>query len=424
MLAAAAAGGAALLLRSPGPSPVSGPRLAWTAQLPSPDMNVQPVSDTTVLCVGSPGAACFDLATGKPLWHESDGSTTAAKGYGGLVYALRTDGKVHALDARTGSERWSAYPAGTTVAQLQYADASLLVVTDRSGTFHAFDATTGAARWSRAVDGGQFLTGATSGGQMVLNAMSSTPGVGDVYTVVSRDTGTPLWTAKGLQELYTPPTGDLLYAIDSQENLQALAADTGTARWSRPSGLPATVARLAGYFGSLQLQAGTLFCNPDDDTYAATSNPSSGLLAAFDPATGAPSWQIRGPIGILAGGYDVTGGTVGYVDKLVHGVDQGTGRLRWTAGAGIGTWQFLGAAGGLLIAAAGSGRSGTQQGPGLFGFTPDTGHQAWYQPLTGATGDWATAKASGALLASCAGTLFCLADTTALNRTGSTRSPA
>ncbi|MEY9874677.1 outer membrane protein assembly factor BamB [Streptacidiphilus sp. MAP12-33] len=406
VLAAAAAGGAAWLLRpsGAGSGSATGPRLAWTAPLPATDMNIQSVTGTTVLCWGRTGAACLDLATGKALWHESDGSTTSAKAHGGWVYALRVDGKVHGLDARTGAQRWSTpLPGGGGSAQLQYADESLVVVA-ADQTFHALDAVSGALRWSRPVEGGDFLTGAVTGGPLVLNGVSKTPGVGNLYTVASRSNGTPLWS-RPLRELYAPSTGGLLNALDAQRNLQGVDAASGTVRWSRASGLPKpTNAQETEYFLSLRLLSGTLFCNPMMDE---NDPPRSGLLAAFDPTTGAPRWSLDAPIAAEIDGYDVAGRTVGYVDKGVRGVDLRTGRPLWTVGTDLGALHFLGAVGGLLVAAASGHASG------LYGFAPDTGHQAWHQPLTGATGSWATAKADGVLLGCCGSTLVCLTDSTA-----------
>ncbi|MDJ0345398.1 PQQ-binding-like beta-propeller repeat protein [Streptomyces sp. H10-C2] len=121
-----------------------------------------------------------------------------------------------------------------------------------------------------------------------------------------------------------PPTMMQFRLRRSQPNLLALKPTDGATLWSRPTSLPPTNSQIIGYEGSLTLRQGTLYCYPG----TGASGAVSGLLAAFDPATGKTLWSVptaaRG-----SRGYDRSGATVCYLDSTLHAVDALTGAPRW-----------------------------------------------------------------------------------------------
>ncbi|MEN8651464.1 PQQ-binding-like beta-propeller repeat protein [Streptomyces sp. 21So2-11] len=396
LVAAAAAGGTALLIRSlDRDATTATPELSWTKDLPQPDMSLFAVTRSTLLCAGKTSGACFDRHSGKPLWKDLSGQNTAAVADDKHVYTMRTDGKVHALDGRSGKELWDASPTGNSATHLEYTDGSLLMTMGSNGKFQCLDTSTGKVRWQSKDGGGTSVVGPTRDGQLVLwGSESKTPTTASLngYSVVAPDTGERLWS-KDFVALYPPAEGKALYAIDGDMNLLALKPDDGGTLWSRPTRLPPTNSQILMWEGSLRLQEGTLFCYPG----TGASGSTSGLLAAFDPKSGKNLWSkqtaARGNRG-----YDRSGATVCYLDKVLHGVDAVTGATRWTAGSGLGTLQFLGATRSLFLAA----------GPkGLYGFHAKTGKQVWHHPVSGGSGHWSAFPVGDHLFAGWAGKLFC-----------------
>jgi len=118
--------------------------------------------------------ACYDAATGEPIWMHRDGvrfwesnggagpRATPALG-NGRVYTLGATGILNALNARDGSVVWSrnaVSDTGVKVPGWGFAGSPLivgdLVVIAASGALAAYDAATGAPRWSRKSGGGGY----------------------------------------------------------------------------------------------------------------------------------------------------------------------------------------------------------------------------------------------------------------------------
>ncbi|MGV4926781.1 serine/threonine-protein kinase (plasmid) [Streptomyces sp. BHT-5-2] len=395
LAAAAATTGTLLLLRSRGEDPPATPELAWTADLPQPDMGLMAMAPSALLCAGKTSGACFDRTTGKLLWKDLSGQNTAALADDQRVYTVRTDGKVHAVDVRSGRALWAASPTGTGAPHLEFANGSLMVTMDNTGRFHCLDASTGRLRWQSPLTGGLAAVGTTRADQLIVwgrAATTSTTATLNGYTALAPDTGARLWS-RDLVALYPPSVGKVLYALDGGMNLLVLNPADGRTLRHQPTRLPPTNSQFLMYEGSLRLHDDILFCYPGTGANGATS----GLLAAFAPATGRSLWSVR-TAARGNRGYDRSGATVCYLDKALHAVDAHTGAARWTAGAGLGTLQFLGAAGDLFLAA----------GPkGLYGFHADTGRQVWHYPVTGGSGSWSPFPAEGRFFASSSGRLFC-----------------
>jgi outer membrane protein assembly factor BamB len=174
--------------------------------------------------------ACYQIATGKPVWMHRDetrfwesnggagprGTPTIA---GDRVYALGATGILNALDAETGAVAWSRNVAADTqrkVPEWGFSSSPLviddLVIVAASGTLTAYDAATGSPRWTGPRLPGSYSSPhrATIGGVAQVLLLNASGAVS-----VAPDTGTVLWQYEwsGGTPIVQPavtPEGDVL----------------------------------------------------------------------------------------------------------------------------------------------------------------------------------------------------------------------
>ncbi|MEE1769276.1 PQQ-binding-like beta-propeller repeat protein [Streptomyces sp. JV185] len=398
VLAAAAGSGAAVLLRSSGADrPSALPELAWTARLPDSGM-FPGALESTVLCTSNTTCASFDRTTGRPLWKDLSGQT---KEYGAddrRVYAIRLDGRLHAYEARTGKALWTVAPNGAEAPELTLVTRELVVTRSGTANLQATDIGSGTVRWR--AGNADTADGATPGGDVITwgNAKKGPPVMNLFgYSVLDKDTGRAVWS-RDLTCVYastTPEGRTVCYALDADRNLLALDPADGTTRWSKPTRLPAANNSTLMFTSStLSLAGDTLFCYPGTGTNGATS----GLLAAFDPETGASRWSVR-TVARGNRGYVRSGSIVGLLDdKVLRGLNIRTGRARWEAGSMLAELRLLGTARGLILCAARK---------GLYAFDAGTGEQVWFHEVIGASGDWGGTVVGHDIFVTVATTLFC-----------------
>ncbi|MFG2333357.1 PQQ-binding-like beta-propeller repeat protein [Streptomyces sp. NPDC048604] len=397
LAAAAAAGGVTWWLRQPDTPDADPPQLLWTATLPQPGMSLLAHTPTTLLVAGKTSGGALDRGTGKLLWKDLSGQNTAARSDDRRVYTLRTDGRVHALDLRTGAELWAAAPAGADAPRLEYADGSLLVTATGGDRVHGVDAASGTVKWQADVAGLLSVDGAAKdGGLVVWGSSAHTSGTAMLsgYHVLDPKTGARRWS-EDLVMLYAPPSGEALYGLDGSMNLVARGPSDGAKLWSRPTSLPPTNSQTLLWKRALQLDGDTLFCYPGTGANGSTG----GLLAAFDPKTGAHRWTVR-TAARGERGWARSGDTVCVLDAgALRGLDVRTGAARWTAGSGLVDLQLIGAARDMYLATGAK---------GLYAFHAATGAQLWHHPVTGgpAGAYWSTALTPDRLFAGHSGTLL------------------
>lgn len=332
---------------------------------------------------GHTGATTDPGITGTPqiLW-----TFTARRGFtppvivAGIVYALSNDGVVHALDAATGSERWSfAMGVANDVAFAAYPTAAdeLVFVGSADGTLYALDAATGTKRWAVQTGGaiqapavvvdGSVYIGSTDGFLYALAAdtgeerwryatgpislsSSSAPAVDDGVVYISSDdltlyaidaaTGKERWhlSVAGTKPRTPVVAGGTVYATGDGVGVVAMDAGSGTERWH----FAATGS------ASPTVSGGTAYVPSDNEVYA------------LDAATGAVRWHtgVANPTSLAIAGETVYGsGTRG-----LFALDAATGALRWQLPtvtskyppAIAGGVVFIGGSNGVL-AAVGSG---------------------------------------------------------------------
>jgi outer membrane protein assembly factor BamB len=116
-----------------------------------------------------------DLASGKPLWSSRLGGVIG----GGVVVAgdtvfaatSRPEGKVHALDGRTGKRYWRT-TTGAVSAPLALVD-SILVAESQKGDIVGLDPKSGQLRWHRRLGVSRVPAVPTKGGTMVVATVDS-----------------------------------------------------------------------------------------------------------------------------------------------------------------------------------------------------------------------------------------------------------
>jgi outer membrane protein assembly factor BamB len=118
--------------------------------------------------------ACYNVATGKPVWRHGDAARFFESNGGagpratptfsnGRVYTFGATGILNALDARDGSVVWSRNAAADTQTKVPgwgFASSPLVVgdevVVAIAGTLAAYDLATGAPRWTGPKGGGSY----------------------------------------------------------------------------------------------------------------------------------------------------------------------------------------------------------------------------------------------------------------------------
>lgn len=195
--------------------------------------------------------ACYDAATGEPIWMHADTARFWESNGGagpratptlsdGLVYTLGGTGILNALDADSGAVVWSRDAAADTGAKLPvwgFSGSPLvvgdLVVVAASGALAAYDADTGEPRWSGPAGG----EGYSSPQLMTIDGVDQVVLIhGDGVAGVAPDDGEVLWEYawNGYPIVQPGQTadGDLLISVNADSGLRRLALADGAGDWT------------------------------------------------------------------------------------------------------------------------------------------------------------------------------------------------
>jgi outer membrane protein assembly factor BamB len=245
-----------------------------------------------VVVLGDYNLHAFDRETGKLAWVFSPEAGYGPGAFhlgtdGNVVFAGSPSGRLYAVDAATGRQRWSAVVWDDTKAAVFDPSVSQGVVyvcvrrntTPTTGGVAAVDATTGTVLWRsafpakgpgheagcspRAVVAGDVVVGATwdgtihaldrRGGRLRWSAAPATTGSPDYRPLVG--------------------AGSTVIAGSTTGNLIAFDAATGRQLWQ-------STARMGSVVYPLAVDRGQVYAN------------HAGQLAAFDLATGRVTWVI------------------------------------------------------------------------------------------------------------------------------------
>ena len=171
-------------------------------------------------------AVVLPPATSNPEWPQAGG--TANKSYGHLALAAAPQ------------RGWSASIAGSSskhrLAAAPVIGGGQLFAMGTDGMVHAFDAATGAARWTQSFkisgDGSSSVFG--GGASFDSNKVYITTGVGEV-AALDAATGKQLWKAKPAGPLRGSPTiaFGLVFVMTQDNQIHALNSEDGTNGWNQ-----------------------------------------------------------------------------------------------------------------------------------------------------------------------------------------------
>jgi len=258
------------------------------------------VLDTLVIAGGGDKHLhAYDRATGAERWSAATGGDLGrgASSANGLVFVGSDDGNLYAFAADTGAKAWSYHTSSasfTTTAvrgDMVYASADDF---NTSGKVYAVDATTGAERWiftapnqlglrSASVDDAAVYVGAVQG---------------PVYALSLTD-GSVRWTFQGASESEAPISvvGDTLYFFGSDNSALAVNKTTGVELWHHPLGGTDSVEAGTTVAGGRILagtSAGNIVAIGGANLASASAAPSASAIAD-------PSRDPLPPIGELTG---------------------------------------------------------------------------------------------------------------------------
>jgi len=219
---------------------------SWLKQLDNWDVyHSSPAVSGGLVYVGSGDGRIYaiDAISGKQKWHFQTGHVVRATPAvaQGRVFCGSFDGKVYALDAASGRKLWEL---NTTTKGMPWhsVQGSCAVVDDvvyvgsRSGFLYAIEAATGQLRWQESHEGSWVPSSpAVRDGQAYV-------GQSDGNQIVSVDAkGKRLWVHKTPSETFASPTlaGEVLYVgcndnynLKGKGSLCALDIKTGKALWT------------------------------------------------------------------------------------------------------------------------------------------------------------------------------------------------
>ena len=227
----------------PGPGPTGKPELAWRTSVG--DMHMVPILVDGLLIVGT------------------------------------NEGRLVALDAHTGEQRW-AHQANDAIKPSLAATAGLVYASDGSA-LHAVDVATGAKRWSAPVDD---VVGR-------VNVVDGVAYVGTIGGVVGFDaqTGTEVWRWDGGPSDVPVGAGPIADGVGyfATRDARVFAVDTRTAdvRW-------ATNSLISNDVPSGQVLGDTFYVSTNQGEAA----EPAGEIYAIDRESGRVRWRFRAPSGL------------------------------------------------------------------------------------------------------------------------------
>ncbi|MFD3309945.1 PQQ-binding-like beta-propeller repeat protein [Streptomyces sp. NPDC058694] len=287
----------------------------WTHTTGNSVYSAPAVVDGTVY-IGSTDKKVYalDAATGTPRWTHTTGSiwryflsgawaTSSPAVVDGTVYIGNTDKKVYALDAATGTPRWTHTTGGSVQSSPAVVDGTVYIGSCDKKVY-ALDAATGTPRWTHATGDAVRSSPAVVDGTVYIGSSDK-----KVYALDAA-TGTPRWThTTGGWVQSSPAVVDGTVYIGSSDNkVYALDAATGTPRWTHTTG--------SSVYSSPAVVDGTVYIGSSDNK-----------VYALDAATGTPRWTHTTGDAVYSSPAVVDGTVyIGSRDKKVYALDAATGQ--------------------------------------------------------------------------------------------------
>lgn len=292
-----------------GPGPGTELAIAWNFTTGFPVYSSPAVVDGTVY-VGSWDGKVYalDARTGEEVWTFDTGTAISSSPavHHGVVFVGAGDGMVYALNGRTGYEEWR-YETGASISSSPAVADGIMYIGSDDHFVYAFNETTGALVWR--VDTGEIV--------------DSSPVVVDGVVYIGSDdrnvyaldaaTGTEVWRFATEGEVDgTPAVVDgTLYIGSYDNNVYALDARTGEEVWRYDAE--------SDIEGAVAVADGRVYIGSDGNE-----------VVALDARTGKRLWRF--PTEALTSSSPAVAEGVVYVgssDWRVYALDAETGRLLW-----------------------------------------------------------------------------------------------
>ena len=236
----------------------------------------------------------------------------------GIVYVGSWDKKLYALDANTGTLKWS-YATGHFIYSSPAVVNGIVYVGSLDHNLYALDANTGTLKWSYATAGMIENSSPT-----VVNGLVYVGSDDGKLYALDANLGTLKWsytTGKSITSSSPAVANGIVYIGSDDNKLYALDANTGTLKWSYTTG---------GSLFSPTVSNGRVYVRSDD-----------GKLYALDATIGTLKWSST----ILSDSLSlaVANGVI-YVssyspDNKLYALDANTGMVKWSS-VSIGIFQY------------------------------------------------------------------------------------
>lgn len=259
---------------------------------------------------------------------------------GDAVYIASTDGRLYAVDRRTGEERWRFRTDGPISSSPAVA-LGLVFISSVDGAVHAVDAATGRRRWRFATRGERRFTAPGIHGAIPRTErmpdpfdvfLSSPTVVGEVLYIGSGDQHVYALNARSGDKLWEFATGDVVHATPAvvdgvvyvgswDRNLYALDAASGRERWRYTTGNDTVIYNQIGIASSAAVADGLVLVGGRD-----------GHFHAVDAATGRALWTHNNRGGWTIGSPALRDGVVYFATsdgRRFKALDARTGALRF-----------------------------------------------------------------------------------------------
>ncbi|WP_327188293.1 outer membrane protein assembly factor BamB family protein [Streptomyces sp. NBC_01334] len=171
-----------------------------------------------------------DCLSGISQWKADQTAETAVSTGTAIMAACDTEGRIRSFNAVTGRQLWqTAGPYPNPLTSLQAAN-GLIYFTDYNGRLYALDAATGTPRWSAPTD----LTRKTPA---IDRDHVYATGLDKHLYAFDATTGARVWAAPTGDYITADPqvVGDTVYAAGKDGQLHAINRTNGTHRWSTPT---------------------------------------------------------------------------------------------------------------------------------------------------------------------------------------------
>jgi outer membrane protein assembly factor BamB len=186
-----------------------------------------------------PGLLALDAGTGRRLWGLAGLAAQVTADGAAFVSLSATAGRLAALNATTGTERWEAVTS-RVLSPLAVTDGVVCGLADQRA--YAFSSTTGHSLWHTSLGGTSLdgtvpaLASATAGRTVFFVRDQAAYGGRFMVWALNARTGARMWTrgpARGQRLQAVATDTSTLYLGMADGTLLALAAATGRTRWSQ-----------------------------------------------------------------------------------------------------------------------------------------------------------------------------------------------